>query len=752
MKLSRPGFVHFLLPLLWWTLLGALPSRAVLQTVTATPATAPSPATPDRATVYIIPLPAAASEITASAPAFIAALDAVPAGAPMLLDLDSRLGNKIVEPDPTVHTGFAEKSASALLRALAARRHSGPVLAFVHESSGPATILLAAADAIYAPASAIIRGMTGARGGSGSQLPVSLAELENLAAPQPYRVEVMCSLFVEQYTFLIGNTTIRGFTNNRLGLTGESAARQYGDPPQPLLVTAVEGSLDDALLAYFKGQPFQTQTWSADGFTPRLVAAAPPAPASVAVTPSPTPSTSTASAPLPSLVASPPPALSPAKPRASVYVVPIEGEISTPQLYILRRALKSAIENHVDAIVLDMNTPGGRVDVTLDMMDALSKFKGRSFTYVNPNALSAGSYIADATNEIYFAPDGVMGAAAVVGGSGEDVADTMKLKLNSYLLARVHVIAGPSRYRADVQRAMMDSAFEFKIGDQVIKPPGELLSLTAKDACKTYGSPPEPLLGAGIAPDLPGLLTQVYGRDGYIIQDFQLTWSEELAKWLNTISPVLLGAGILLLFLEFKASSFGVLGFIGVCLLVLVFAGSYVAGLAGYEPFLLFLLGLVLITLEVFVFTGSLACGALGFVCFIASFIWAMTDVWPSEHNFGISPEALARPVFNVVLGLVLAIAGCAVALRFLPHTRAYSALVNTTSVPNSNPADAVGASTLPAAGARGVAVTDLRPLGVVEIAGARFQARAAIGQIDRGSAIEVVSCQDFALKVQSLS
>ena len=117
---------------------------------------------------------------------------------------------------------------------------------------------------------------------------------------------------------------------------------------------------------------------------------------------------------------------------------------------------------------------------------------------MNPNAVSGGSYIAVATNDIYFAPDGVMGAAAVVGGEGEDISETMKMKITSYLIARVQAISGPSRYRADVQRAMMDANFTFTIGDKVIKPAGELLSLTAKEACATYGTPPEPLLGLSL--------------------------------------------------------------------------------------------------------------------------------------------------------------------------------------------------------------------------------------------------------------
>ena len=739
LRFPRPRFLAAALSLILPGLLavGNLPrAGATLQPV----ANASAPAPANITTVYIIPLNGQLSGNAAST--LNSALDAAPSGAPVMLDLSLRGG------DPAI--------AAAMFSRVAARRAAAPVYAFVREATGPGVLLLAAADHLYAPANALLGpGTTADAANSTATLPLALDQLENLAASAPWRVEITRAFFEPDFSLIIAGTTVKT-AGAPLTLTGTQAAQSLGQPPQPLLLDVLASDLDQALQSAFGGQPFEAQFWSPDGFVPRPVAAAAPAsPPTVATAPAATvppttPSTTTVAPAAPSI-----PAAAPDQPRVSVYVVPIKDEIDDPQLYILRRALKEAIENHVDAVVLDMDTPGGSVAVTLDMMTALSKFKGRTFTYVNPNALSAGSYIAIATNDIYFAPDGVMGAAAVVGGSGEDVSDTMKLKINSYLIARVHALAGPSRYRADVQRAMMDADFEFKIGDKVIKPPGVLLSLTAKDACETYGDPPEPLLAAGIAPDVDSLLTQVYGKDGYTIRDFHLTWSEHLAKWLNSISAILLGAGILLLFIEFKSSTFGLLGFLGVGLLVLVFVSSYVSGLAGYEPLLLFTLGLVLIAVELFVLPGSLACGFFGSLCFFSSFVWAMLDVWPSEYHFGLTPESFIRPLFNIVFGFALAIVGLAVALRFLPKPRLFGGLVNNAHVPpekspaSSGAATATGATTLPEPGTRGVAMTDLRPLGEIEIAGGRFQARAVQGQIDRGAPVEVVSRKDFALSVK---
>ena len=76
-----------------------------------------------------------------------------------------------------------------------------------------------------------------------------------------------------------------------------------------------------------------------------------------------------------------------------VYRVPITEAISKPNLYILRRSIKQAISGGVDVIVLDMDTPGGRVDITLDMMELLDRFEGDTITYINDERESLTSIV-----------------------------------------------------------------------------------------------------------------------------------------------------------------------------------------------------------------------------------------------------------------------------------------------------------------------------------------------------------------------
>lgn len=435
----------------------------------------------------------------------------------------------------------------------------------------------------------------------------------------------------------------------------------------------------------------------------------------------------------------------------SVYVIPIEKQISDAQLYILRRGLKEAVANGIDAVVLKINTPGGDVQTTIDMMDALKNFKGETFTFVDKEAMSAGAYISAATDEIYFHPKGILGAAAVIESTGAEVSATLKQKIGSYLRARIRSYSEDHRYRGDVIHAMMDPDFVFKIGDKVIKDKGELLTLTANEAVAEYGDPKQPLLAAGIVNDVDELLAKQYKGASYHIKNFELTWSEYFARWLNTITPILLGIGILCLFIEFKTPGFGFFGISGIVLLLIVFASSYVAGLAGHEEIIVFLLGLVLIVLEIFFIPGVLILGGLGTLMVLGSIVWALADIWPGP-DFQITFDLFVQPLIDLAIGLIIAIGGIILVGRFFLKTWIWDALVLRSSVGG-------GGSNVPTeveqvgvrVGDRGMAVTDLHPWGEVEIDGKRYSARVAVGAIDTNMEVEVVGKEDFGLIVRSL-
>src|SRR5690606_34872777 len=224
-------------------------------------------------------------------------------------------------------------------------------------------------------------------------------------------------------------------------------------------------------------------------------------------------------------------------------------------------------------------------------------FPGVTITYVNNEAMSAGAFISATTDEIWFAPSGIIGAAAPGSMGGQDVEATMRQKVVSYLKARIRSTSEGKQYRGEVISAMIDADYQLKIDDEIIKDKGELLSLTASEAARRYGEPPRPLLSAGTAADVGDLIAQRFGPGERTVTTLEVHWSESLAVWLNAISFILMGVGLLAIYIEFKTPGFGIFGIVGIVCLAIVFLSSYVAGLSGHEPMLVFGLGLVLLAM-----------------------------------------------------------------------------------------------------------------------------------------------------------
>jgi len=443
--------------------------------------------------------------------------------------------------------------------------------------------------------------------------------------------------------------------------------------------------------------------------------------------------------------------------QVAVYIIPVKGPIDKPILYIVRRGLKEAIANNIDAVVLDMDTPGGRMDIMLEIMKMMDRFEGDTATYVNPDAISAGAYIAASTKAIYFSKgQATIGAAEVVSSTGEDINESMKRKVNSYLLAKVRSMTEEYPYRGDVIRAMMDSEYVFEVDGKTLKGKGELLTLTASEAMKEYGESKEPLFGAGIHEDLESLLISRYGEEGYSIKEFEVSWSEEFAQYMSAVIPILMGLGILLIFVEFKTPGFGLFGILGVSLLLIGFASNYVAGLAGHEAIIVLFVGIIFIALELLFFPGTMVLMGIGLFMMLGAMIWSLADIWPTSGDpIADFDFSVLWPAFKqMILALFVAVAGGMILWRFLPKSAMSQRLVMTETSPdpvaiNTGGGSALSGQThLPDIGSKGVVVSDMHPLGTVEVEGHRFEAKVDVGTLSKGEPIIVTGYRNFHLAV----
>jgi membrane-bound serine protease (ClpP class) len=362
----------------------------------------------------------------------------------------------------------------------------------------------------------------------------------------------------------------------------------------------------------------------------------------------------------------------------TAYVIPVRDDIATPMTYLVRRAVKQALEAKADLLVIDMETNGGRIDSTEDILEALNQFRGQTVTYVNRKAFSAGAFIAFGTQKIFMAPQSVIGAAAPIlmgpGGGVESMPETVEAKMTSGVRALVRTSAEKNGYNVEVVEAMIDKSRQVEIDGETINEKGQILTLTNVQAEKEYGNPAKPLLSSGTVESVNALLEKLGFGNAKIIR-IAPTGAEQLASWLTAIGPLLLLAGIVGIYIEMKTPGFGLPGIVGVVGFLLYFLGGYIAGLSGIEWTVVFLIGLGLFILEIFVFPGTIFIGLVGGAMMLAALVMAMVDFYPGTPALP-SFAQLQEPLLRVLLSAALALVIVAFLSRFLLKTPLFAHLV----------------------------------------------------------------------------
>jgi membrane-bound serine protease (ClpP class) len=391
-----------------------------------------------------------------------------------------------------------------------------------------------------------------------------------------------------------------------------------------------------------------------------------------------------------------------------VYIIPIKKTIEPALLYVVRRGVDEATRNHADAIIFEMDTPGGRVDSALAIISLINVSKIPIYTYVEREAISAGGLIALATPVIYMQNGSVIGDITPIslGLTGvQDLPEAEKEKMTSYVAAHVRAAAEHGGYDPKLAEAMVRADLEYADGDNIIIPKGHVLTMTNKEAEQLIGSDHHPLLSRGTV----GSLDEMLGKINLAHAEkriLEVTSAERLARLIAGLAPILLIIGLGGLWLEMKTPGFGIFGITGAACLILFFFGHHIAGLAGYEDMLLFVVGIALLAIEIFVTPGFGILGFSGLILIFVSFISAMSERLPGKWRpISFEPATFSVPLLKVTLAFVGSILLVIIAGKFMPRTLLFQTLTLGTVSPQTE-----GDETL--LGMEGIAHSDLRPSG----------------------------------------
>jgi membrane-bound serine protease (ClpP class) len=248
-----------------------------------------------------------------------------------------------------------------------------------------------------------------------------------------------------------------------------------------------------------------------------------------------------------------------------VYVAPIEGMIDLGLAPFVERVLREATEAGAAAVILEINTFGGRVDAAVAIRDALLNAKIPTIAFINKRAISAGALIALATEKIIMGDGGTLGAATPVQmGQPGAPAQPVEEKTVSYVRKEFRATAEARKRPPLIAEAMVDADVE--IPDLIEK--GKLLTLTTDEALKHK-------IAEFRANTMAEVLNQV-GLAGAEVRRASPNWAENFVRFIThpIVSSLLITIGMLGIILEIRTPGFGVPGVLGIGSLALFFWGK----------------------------------------------------------------------------------------------------------------------------------------------------------------------------------
>ena len=408
--------------------------------------------------------------------------------------------------------------------------------------------------------------------------------------------------------------------------------------------------------------------------------------------------------------------------QQKVMVIPLENNVEMGLSAYLERNFQIAEEEKADLIIIEMDTPGGRVDAAQDIKRIIYGTQIPTIALVEDQAISAGAYIALACDQIAMTPGSTLGDAEM--RIGDERADE---KYQSPWRAEFASMAERNGRDPEIAKAFVDR----NIAIEGIVEAGELLTLTPQRAYD---------LGMCdyLVNDLDELLSDLGMSDAEII-DGQITVGERITRFITDpmVAPILLSLGIVCLILEFFTPGIGIFAVMGIILLGLYFGGHMIAGMASWIALLLFLLGLILCAVEIFI-PGFGIFGILGIGSIVGSIFLTTPDV------------ATAIKYSAIVIGVAIIL--LPIVIKVMSKRKFFDKLTVKEQLTTEKGYMARDISLNDRVGAEGIALTVLRPAGTMELEdGTRLDVVTRGDFIEQGARVKVVGIDGTWLIVSEL-
>ena len=400
---------------------------------------------------------------------------------------------------------------------------------------------------------------------------------------------------------------------------------------------------------------------------------------------------------------------------APVDVLTVKGAVTPILANYIERGITQAEERGAQAVIIQLDTPGGSVQVMSELVQRMTSARTPIVVYVTPPgamAASAGTFVVLAGHVAAMAPGTTIGAASPVDANGQDIGQTAEAKAKSILAAQIR---GLAQRRGDNALAWAERT----VRDAEAATAEEALRVGAIDI---------------VARDLNDLLVQLDGREVIVqgqprtlatadasVRSVAMNWLESILQLLAepTIAYLLLILGINALLIELGNPGIGFAGALAAVCLIMAFFGLGMLNV-NYAGLALIVLAFILFLIDIKAQShGALVLGG------VLSFALGSALLFNTAY-VGVSWTLIvAAALLTAALFVFVVQAGVRAKLR--PAFTGTQELI----------------------GRVGRARTDLNPEGEVFVWGSLWRARAVGGPVPSGRPVRVERVEGLTLWVR---
>jgi membrane-bound serine protease (ClpP class) len=249
---------------------------------------------------------------------------------------------------------------------------------------------------------------------------------------------------------------------------------------------------------------------------------------------------------------------------ADVLKIVVDDAIQPITAEYIGRALETAAAEHDQAVLIEINTPGGLVDSTRDIIEKIVASAVPVIIYVTPSgsrAASAGFFILESADVAAMAPGTNTGAAhpVILGGKMDDI---MKQKMENDAAALMRSVVAKRGRNVELAESAVRESKSFTDQEALDKKLIEYIAPTEQDLFKQ--------LAGKIVKRFDGS-TVILNLTDQPVRDYRMTLKQRILTYIMdpNVAFILLAIGALALYAEFNHPGAVIPGTVGVVFILL---------------------------------------------------------------------------------------------------------------------------------------------------------------------------------------